>query len=233
MECNTPAEWVWTVQRKKQVVQTILELAACGIWDINEHQLNGLVDLPHISFNNIPEPMNCSDDNANGENNKSGYCPTGVVAVHVHTKLLPPWANNIQDSNDIAIAGIIEFIISNYKKFSQYEHRSDDEVFKNVLWYEVKSAINVTTLESPLMTKGWNNSKLFIRKEELLDTFKYFDYCNGQNPNAWNHRNSFTNIIENLKLQYLSALPTFLSATYNDGTIFDWHIEATTQRRYQ
>ena len=44
-------DWVWTKQRQRHVTCVILELAACGIFDINDLGLEGLVDLPVIRFN--------------------------------------------------------------------------------------------------------------------------------------------------------------------------------------
>jgi hypothetical protein len=111
-----------------------------------------------------------------------------VLEPNMDSPIILPQCLNVDASSNIANVGVLEFIIVNYKLFSNHEDRDDDNILQNIIWLEVISALKKTTLPSPLQNKNFFGT---IMKTDLIDCFKYFDRCGRRNSGASKHRQYF------------------------------------------
>jgi hypothetical protein len=98
-----------------------------------------------------------------------------VLEPNMDSPIILPQCFKVDASSNIAIVGVLEFIIVNYKMFSNHEDLdNDDNTLQNIIWMEVKSALQNTSLPSPLQSnKGFGG----ITKADLINVFQYFDRC--------------------------------------------------------
>jgi hypothetical protein len=108
-------------EERQKVGETLLELAGCGMLNLAELDLNGVVNPIPVKYSDISprsetlaSPLFQSPDSSSSSSSSTAR-PT-----------LPSWVTDAFENKVIELIAIVEFLVDNYKMFSTHEERDKE-----------------------------------------------------------------------------------------------------------
>jgi hypothetical protein len=224
----------WTTGRQVSVVDTLLELAACGVIDFATIDPDGCIEIPSLQFEDVQLDLPDTDADMTDTDFPSSPFPLHVPEVTTTSKLVVSprieafflqFRNtsllNGSDNICIELVALIEFIIENYQDLTTED-----------LWERVKSEMQTTSLKPPLKGNGGMNIPSSLSKQELSECLMYFNRCGGRNSIASMNRTTCRAQIKTLKNEYLQQvpMPQLREALIGEDCLMDWHRIRTPSR---
>ena len=114
---------------RAKVVDVLLELAGCGLWDLKDLDLNEFVSPIAVQFNDIPL-FNHENNGAMAIESDNDHHDQFEVEVESQGGIsIPSWADIIKEPDkSIEVYAIFEIIIIHQKTYSNHKHIKDAEL---------------------------------------------------------------------------------------------------------
>ena len=217
-------EYAWSLAREGKVIATLMELAGCGIFDLDKLGLPpGLVDPILPTFTAIVPPTPVPEAkrlrlSTPDPTRLPSHCGSWDFTA-LGTKV-PPWAGT---GMSLEVAAVVEHLLLSYSTLANLDSRVDKprKEWEREVWSSTTGVLHDCVLVSPLFSVTANHAGL--TPADLASCVDHFDRCKGRNTRASANRTAMGANIAAIKSSFASGLPPQVQALFTgDRTIINW-----------